>query len=159
MGDCMQGSEVYEALEILLEEIELVANELNDEGAKAFRSGDYEAARRAIEKAARLAEFRNKVKALKKEWNSIMTQIQQTRKKSSPRLFQVVKKRLPKGLRTSEDTFRLPILEALIELGGKASASEVLDLVEKKLSSVLKECDYEPLPSNPKSIRWRNTAQ
>ncbi|MEW6526392.1 MAG: winged helix-turn-helix domain-containing protein [Spirochaetota bacterium] len=66
---------------------------------------------------------------------------------------------MPRGLRTPEDAFRRPILEALVELGGKASLSEVLDLVGTKMRSKLTRYDHEPLPSDPKSIRWRNTAQ
>jgi len=60
----MKGNEVNTAFEILLEEIELVANSLHEEGAAAFKAGDYDAARRAIEDATRLADFRDKVKAL-----------------------------------------------------------------------------------------------
>ncbi len=62
-------------------------------------------------------------------------------------------------LRTPEDAFRWPILEALVELGGKATIGEVLDLVEKKMSAKLTKHDLEPLPSDPKSIRWRITAR
>ena len=67
----MKSNEVNTAFEILLEEIELVANSLNEEGAEAFRTGNYDSARRAIEEATRLAEFREKVKALQKEWASL----------------------------------------------------------------------------------------
>jgi len=34
-----------------------------------------------------------------------------------------------------------------------------LNLVEKKMKGKLTKYDFEPLPSVPKSIRWRNTAQ
>ena len=59
----MDTNEVNEGFEILLEEIEAVADTLNDAGAEAFRAGDYDKARAAIEEATRLAEFREKVKA------------------------------------------------------------------------------------------------
>ena len=36
---------------------------------------------------------------------------------------------------------------------------EVLDRVEAKMKDVLNTYDREPLPSNPRSVRWRNTAQ
>ena len=68
-------------------------------------------------------------------------------------------KRLKRGLRTSEDAFRKPILEALVELEGRAEMSKVLDLVEKKMQGILNDYDYQSLPSDPKTIRWRNTAQ
>ncbi len=69
-----------------------------------------------------------------------------------------VKNKLKRGLRTSEDAFRIPILEALVELGGSASMSQVLELVEKKMKDRLNEYDYQILPSN-NTIRWKNTAQ
>jgi len=53
----MNKNEVNIAFEILLEEIELVANQLNESGADAFRIGDYDKARQAIEEATRLADF------------------------------------------------------------------------------------------------------
>lgn len=151
----MQGNEVNTAFEILLEEIELVANDLNEEGAQAFKAGDYEAARLAIEEATRLAEFREKVKALQKDWASLLAKKPQHEK----RVRRAVKSRLPRGLRTPEEAFRRPILEALVELGGRASMAEVLNLVEKKMGVRLTKYDFEPLPSDPKAIRWRNTAQ
>lgn len=151
----MQANEVNTAFEILLEEIELVANQLNEDGAQAFKEGDYDVAGRAIEEAIRVAEFREEVKALQKEWASLLAKRPQRERKAG----RGGKSRLPRGLRTPEDAFRRPILEALVELGGKASIGEVLDLVEKKMRAKLTKHNFEPLPSDPKSIRWRNTAQ
>ncbi len=151
----MDEKEVNEAFEILLEEIEGVADALNERGAEAFREGDYGKAKAAIEEATRLAEFREKVKALQKEWASLLRRrplAQKSKQRKS-------KARLSRGLRTPEDAFRLPILEALVELGGSAHSQEVLDRLEKKITRVLNEYDYQPLPSNPRSSRWRNTAQ
>lgn len=151
----MDRNEVNTAFEILLEEIEMVTNALNEQGAAAFKAGDYDAARRAIEEATRLTEFREKVKALQKEWAAMGTKAP-LQKKTVKR---TAKQRLPRGLRTPEETFRRPILEALVELGGKASIREVLDRVERKMAGKLTKYDLEPLPSDSKTVRWRNTAQ
>jgi len=67
-GVARDKNEVNAAFEILLEEIESVADALNEAEAEAFRSGDYEKAHQAIELATRLDEFRGKVKALQREW-------------------------------------------------------------------------------------------
>jgi hypothetical protein len=67
--------------------------------------------------------------------------------------------RLRRGLRTGEDAFRIPILKTLVELGGSGDVSKVLDRVGTKMKSQLTKHDMEPLPSNPKEMRWRNTAQ
>jgi hypothetical protein len=151
----MQSNEVNTAFEILLKEIELVANSLNEEGAAAFKAGKYDMARRAIEEATRLADFREKVKALQKEWASLAVRRPQREAKTR----RTGKSRLPRGLRTPEEAFRRPILEALAELGGKATIGEVLDRVGTKMKASLTKHDLQPLPSDPRSIRWRNTAQ
>lgn len=66
--------------------------------------------------------------------------------------------KLSKGKRTPRQAFRIPILEALIELGGKGKTDEILKKVESKMKNILKSVDYEKLPSGVE-IRWRNTAQ
>ena len=152
----MKRNEVSIAFEILLEELEQVANALSEDGSRAFQEQDFEKARQAIEEATRLAEFRERVKTLQKEWDGLFADRLRGRTKPTRRK---VKGRLPRGLRTPEEAFRRPILEALVELGGSAPIGEVLDLVERKMKGILNSYDYEPLPSDPKSLRWRNTAQ
>jgi len=149
----MDRNEVDIAFEILMEEVEEVANGLNSEGAAAFESGDYDRARQIIEDATRLADFRQKVKALQQEWQTSFPAV--PRKKVS----RTSKGRLPKGLRTPDHAFREPILQSLVELGGSAEMSVVLERVGKKMRRQLNEYDMEPTPSDPKSTRWRNTAQ
>jgi len=53
----MEGNEVNTAFEMLLEKIELIANKLNEQGAEAFKAGDYDAARRAVEQATHVGKF------------------------------------------------------------------------------------------------------
>jgi len=92
---------------------------------------------------------------LQREWASLFT----TEAQRVRQVPYVISGRLPRGLRTPEEAFRQPILEALVELGGKAPMRKVLDVVEKKVRSKLNKYDLEALPSDPKSVRWRNTAQ
>jgi len=150
----MERNEVNAAFEILLEEIESVVNALNEAGADALRRGDYDKAQQTIEKATRLIEFREKVKALQKEWSALSPHVQGKKRRGRKRTA-----RLSRGLRTPEEAFRRPILEALVELGGRASIGEVLERVEEKMKGMLNEYDYQSLPSDSRSVRWRNTAQ
>lgn len=66
--------------------------------------------------------------------------------------------RIPQGLKTPNQTYRYPILEALGDLGGRASAEEVLRAVEGKVKPLLNEVDLQKLSSGI-DIRWRNAAQ
>lgn len=65
-------------------------------------------------------------------------------------------KRQPRG--TPEGAYHVPILEALVELGGQAPVSEVLDRVYEKLRGRLQPSDLEFVPSGQEE-RWRNTAK
>lgn len=67
------------------------------------------------------------------------------------------RKKLQKGLKTPQQAYRQPILEALYELGGSAYVGDVLQMVEKKMKPILNEIDYQKLPSGV-DIRWHNTA-
>jgi hypothetical protein len=66
--------------------------------------------------------------------------------------------RMTKGERTPRQAFRIPILESLMELGGKGEVDDILKKVEIKMKQVLKAVDYEKLSSGV-MIRWQNTAQ
>ncbi len=148
----MNKNEVNTAFEILLEEIEEVFNIISKEGEEAFKAQDFDKARSLSEYGERLKSFREKVKTLQKEWQTIFSERipSKVRKRKT-------KSRLKKGLRTSEDKFFIPILGSLIELGGKAEMKDVLKLVHDKMRDILNEYDYETLPSG--GIRWENTAQ
>ena len=65
--------------------------------------------------------------------------------------------RARKGEKTSNESFSIPILEVLIELGGGGKTRDVLDNVEKKMGDLLTNVDYQTTPSGS-DIRWRNTA-
>jgi restriction system protein len=151
----MAKNEINIAFEILLEEVEGVVNGLNDDGARAFRSGNYDKATELIEEATRLTDFRERVRALQREWKTAVPRRARRRRKGRRK----VTKRLPRGLRTPEDSFRLPILEALVQLGGSGGINEVLDAVGPKMEGTLNKYDRQAMASDPKQIRWRNTAQ
>lgn len=65
--------------------------------------------------------------------------------------------KLHRGVKTSQPSYRRPILEAIYELGGSASINDVLKRVEEKMKNLFSEVDYQKLPSGI-DIRWRNTA-
>ncbi|MBC7328703.1 winged helix-turn-helix domain-containing protein [bacterium] len=97
-----------------------------------------------------LEAFKDKGEELKKEWHSLFGGYQE--EGPSP------VGRAPKGKRTPESEFRIPILESLVELGGRAPTKEVLKKVEEKMKGILTEIDYGRLPKSGQ-IRWVNTAK
>ena len=151
-------NEVATAFDILLEEIENAIEGLNQDGAAAFQKDDYERIRELMEKGSQMRTFRERVNELQKEWGNIFATVTPPRKRRRKRSRKATE-RLERGLRTREDVFRVPVLEALVQLGGSAPMAEVLDKVGDLMKRQLNEYDRSPLPSTPGSPRWRNTAQ
>lgn len=150
----MDKNEVNSAFEILLEEIEEVFDMISEEGEESFKTQDFDKAKTLSEYGERLKDFREKVKALQREWQTIFSERipTQYRKKQ-------VKGELKMGLKTPQESYVMPILESVIELGGKAEMKDVLNLVHSKMKGILNSYDYEPIPSVPKRQRWKNTAK
>ena len=67
--------------------------------------------------------------------------------------------RLPRGIMTPEEDYKLPILEALDELGGSARTKTVLMKVKKLMRGVLKEVDYQIVSAISNEIRWQKSAK
>jgi restriction system protein len=151
---------VTAAFELLLAEIEDEIEFVNQTGAKAFTVGQYERVDSARQHAVRLTEYRSKIAALRKEWqtlsNAFDTEADQNEIEEAARRDLG---RLQRGVRTPEEAFRLPILQVLIKMGGSGRVRDVLAQVEKVICNQLSDADYQPLPSTPNTPRWYNTAQ
>ncbi len=146
----MHQKEVADAFDIVLDEIDKAIATLNREGAQVFEKGEYELVNDLMEKCSQMTAIRDRVKELQKEWLNIFAAVvPQTSRK----------RKLQSGLRTPEGEFRIPILQSLVELGGSANVNDVLDKVKQLMSHKLHAYDRQPLPSDPKIQRWRNTAQ
>jgi restriction system protein len=66
--------------------------------------------------------------------------------------------RLRKGLKTPQSAYRVPILKAIVALGGEGQIRDVLDQVYDDMKGKLNAYDLSML-SDGKTLRWRNTAQ
>lgn len=149
---------VMAAFEMLLEEIEAEIDFVNRIGSKAFEARDYEKAKEALERAAQVTNFRDKADALRREWENLFRE-EVEEEGSEAHEARRNYGRLRRGLRTREDAYFRPILEALQELGGSAQMNQVLERVQRKMQGILKDVDYEPLTSDPDMPRWKNAAQ
>lgn len=151
---------VVAAFEILLEEIEAEIEFVNRLGASAFGARDYDNARKALDWASQVTSFRDKVIFLRREWESLFVREEvENTEGTRTHVERNHLGRLRRGLRTREESYYRPILEALQALGGSAPMNQVLDRVLQNMKGTLKDVDYEPLPSDPDTPRWRNAAQ
>lgn len=147
------------AFEMLLEEIEAEIEFTNRVGSRAFEARDYDRAREALDRAAKITAFREKVDALRQEWDKLVGRALEEEEDEQDRAGRRDLGRLARGLRTGERAFHEPILETLVEMGGAGTMADVLKKVHAKMEGRLKDVDYQPLASEPDMPRWRNTAQ
>jgi hypothetical protein len=149
---------VVAAFDMLLEEIEAEIDFVNEVGARAFEARDYDKAKETLERAAQVAGFRDKADAPRREWENLFAR-QEEEEDSEAHAERRNLGRLRRGLRTREEAYYRPILEALQALGGSAQMGQVLDRVLQTMRGTLKDVDYEPLASDPDRPRWKNAAQ
>ena len=153
------NNDVGEALALLSETLTDEEARIRDEGSAAMKAGAYDTARDVIDFAERLIAFQNKVSALADEWE----ELENVREAATPEVQKIVSKHFfgkkKKGQITTQDEYCQPILEVLVEMGGKGKTKTVIDRVGEKMKGILKPIDYECHKSNDKQIRWRNTAQ
>ena len=62
------------------------------------------------------------------------------------------------GQKTPEENYIVPLLTALVEFGGSARMTPIIDRVGEIMRDQLNEKDWELLPSG-KEIRWKNSVQ
>lgn len=153
------NNDVGEALALLSETLTEEEARIRDEGADAMKAGAYDTATDVINFAKQLLAFQGKVASLADEWE----QIENARDAATPEVQEIVSKKFfgkkRKGIITTQDEYCQPLLEVLVEMGGKGPTDEVLDSLGDKMKGVLKPVDYECHKSDEKQIRWRNTAQ
>ena len=152
-------TDVSAAFELLLEEIEIEINSLDKAASKASEEHDRKSAREALEHADQITAFRDKVVSLRKEWETLAKPYKDTENKEIMPVGQRNMGRLQRGVRTPESAYFQPILKVLIEAGGSAKVNDALAKVKQLMRGVLTQVDEEPLPSQPETLRWSNTAR
>jgi hypothetical protein len=68
------------------------------------------------------------------------------------------KRKIIRGRKTPDKAYFMPLLETLIEMGGRGKTKDVVDKIGEKMKDKLTDFDMEILPSGT-DIRWRNTAK
>ncbi len=154
-----ERQDIPDAFDLLLEEIEAQVGDFNEAIAELSKAERYGEVKTVADQAKVATDFRGRIASLRDEWLAAF----QVEKTSTPESAEPVSKqfhgKLRKGLRTPEQAYRKPILEALVRAGGSAKMSRVLDEVFERMGPILSEFDHQPLSSGRGAIRWRNAAQ
>lgn len=163
--------DVAAALELAIETVDTVAADVNRQAQDSIARSGYAEARALLDLAERLVSFRSVISNSADQWDGLSAELDRSRPAAPSRKRTAKASRKKKARKradygkvdpsekTSQRDYLIPILEILDDLGGKAKASEVLEVVAERMRPRFKPADLEPLASNPKEPRWRNTAQ
>lgn len=142
------------AFQALRSEIKAALKQIQADGSEVFLKGNYDDAKKLADRAEQLEGFLKNLKQMQREWKGLMTQpalpgmVAGKRRKAS---------RVMPRLKTHAKYFRVPILRALLEMGGSGKTAAVVDRVGEMLTGRLNDYDHEKLASGHE-LRWRNTA-
>ncbi len=153
----MEEQDIIPTIDMLLDKIDAVISALNEEGARLFSEGKYDHARALLNKVEGITGFRGKVLCLKDDWKSLRVPALEKRAGVGEGSARSRSGPLKPGLKTTPEEFRYPILEALVRLDGAGRVRDVVRIVEEIMADQLNIYDYQPLPSDPDSVRWKNT--
>ncbi|MCS6802670.1 MAG: winged helix-turn-helix domain-containing protein [Chloroflexota bacterium] len=147
----MGHGDVSAAFELLLSELDNALSSAREEAARASRAGRYSEVNASIAVAQQIETIVDQIKASYRQWQEISSQPRASRQdRPSPPQH---------GRRTPVKVFRLPILRALVALGGSAPLHTVLERVFDEVKGSLTEADFDLVPSQPNTPYWRNYAQ
>jgi len=172
------NTDVLVAFNVLLEAMNGEKAQLADAVREATLNGRFTEAQRLLAKTERVERLMEQVRRLRETWERLDEAIEAEREdvegrtmvrddEDAPELAVVERlfgkrrrRRGPRGAvnRTPRRDYRVPILEALEQLGGRGRVQEVLEIVYEKMKDRLTEDDLKPLPSG-KDVRWANAAQ
>lgn len=139
----MDAREAFETLQNCIDE---QLRGLQRRGALYLGEGDTNHALEVIRKIDAIKALGEKVFQLRAGWEQLMP--------LSEPLLPVIGERTPPGQQTSENRYWLPILQALVELGGSGPTAQVVDRVGEIMSPILSDVDNQPVEAG--EIRWRN---
>jgi len=171
------NTEVLVAFNVLLEAMNCEKAQLADAVREATLNGRFTEAQRLLAKTERIERLMEQVRRLRETWERLDEAIKAEREdvegksmvrddEDAPELA-VVERFFSKGRRgrgprgavnrTPNRDYRVPILEALEQLGGRGGVQEVLEIVYERMKDRLTEDDLKPLPSG-RQVRWANAA-
>lgn len=145
-----------EALDVLAAEVREEILRIRNEGAEAMRKGDYATAKSVIEFAGGLEQFAGNVEKLVGQWHAISRQHDVEPEPVKAIVGKSFFDKARKGTITTDKELELPLLQALVMLGGRAKTKDAIDQVGKLMEGKLKPKDFELLKSGTDTVRWRN---
>lgn len=175
--------EVNAAFDILTEEIDSLIPEIIKQGNLLNESRYFDKARKVIEQAESMDDFKADILHLKQQWNDLVSTIsknlgalttdktatvQVETEELEQSIVSIPSSPLSSGVylsgqetenaaKTNKSVFYIPILEVLERNYGEIDSDTLFAHLEESLGDTLTESDRAPLsPGNPQ-IRWHNS--
>ncbi|MGQ9584127.1 MAG: winged helix-turn-helix domain-containing protein [Anaerolineae bacterium] len=148
-----------EAFAVLAGELKRALEEAQTQSIEASRRGRYGDVQKATQKVNQVASALERLEGLRSQWDELATAPAGLGPVPPVGRGRGGKKRqkVPRGSRTPDEAFQIPILTALNESGGRERTQRVVDRVGELMEAVLRETDYGVL-SDGRTVRWRTTA-
>jgi restriction system protein len=140
------------AFDLLQDEIDARLAGLQAEIADTAKRGGYDKVGQLAKAAQELADLKKELVGVEKRYNRLI-------EADEPDESSAEGKRIRRGLKTPQEAYQIPILQALVDLGGRSELHPVLERVHEMMKVQLNEHDLAVLPSDGVTPRWRNTAQ
>lgn len=167
---------LLEAYSRLLHEIDRATRQNDGLGSQAFLAHDHDAAAQSLACAQVLSALKADVVSLRPRLSEVVRVLTPTPLEatppapalpdapasgaSGPAPVSLLRESWPvDNTKTPTEEYRVPILQALVELGGTARTAVVLERVHELMTPFLNEYDHASLPSKKNVPRWRNTAE
>jgi restriction system protein len=159
--DLMLSEDIQNSFITLIKQLDEILPGLNQQASRLIEEQRYPEAGELISKAEKVVSLQTQIKTLQDAWHSLgvsaiesalLTEV------DSQKEMQTLQKQFRAEPYSSYKEFRMPILQALVNLGGRATRQRVLMELEKIMADQLTENDWHTQPSNRKKIRWHNIA-
>lgn len=157
----MTDNDISKSFDRLIENLKKLLPELNQQGSELIGKHQYHEAKEIISKAEMLMSMQYKLLALKKEWLDLELPSAVTPPSSNDdlKVSPETQRQFRSQPYTSSKDFSIPILQALVNLGGKARRMDVFKELEIIMGDQLSENDKNSLPSKRSLTRWQKNAQ
>ena len=139
-----------QALALLRSQIQDRLEDLQEDSKQAIDQSRFDQAQTLLQQAQALTDLLKDLDAWAKRFDTLVASTDDGPDDETPRLR--------KGLKTPQSAYRVPILRALVTLGGEADLDAVLERVQAMMADQLNTHDLDTF-SDGKTVRWRNTAQ
>jgi len=138
----MQADRAFQRLHRIIREEQ---TRIRQAGSEAFTSGDTQAIQREQRRLEQVQKLCKTLSDLQQQWQQVFPE----------QSAQIDRPAAGTGAITPQKAYEIPLLQALVDLGGRAECAVVLKRVCEIMADILKPADFDILPSG-RDVRWEN---